>query len=285
MNKHFRWFLLSLVAATILVTGNSIFLMGKIAEGQNEVTDLYGIVADNSENAHVRINNILCQINPANYAYLQQISVKVIVPGGSGSGVLVSRRVAGILRTFVWTAGHVAVSLKTETGWDEATIYTEDRWGGLQTDSRAVKAKVVAYSPADEEDLALLEFVEDGAFPAYETVFTDKVQDVGTEVVHVGSTVGIYNSVSLGIVSQTDRDMGGKTFDQTSVMGYPGSSGGGVFLKDGSCIGLLTRGIGPGLNFIVPVRRMKAWAKTAGVEWAIDPSVPVPLSRTPLEIK
>jgi len=66
-------------------------------------------------------------------------------------------------------------------------------------------------------------------------------------------------------------------FDQTSTLGYPGSSGGGVYLKEnGACVGLLTRGMGPGLNFIVPARRLKTWAAAVGVMWALDPSVAMP---------
>ena len=68
-------------------------------------------------------------------------------------------------------------------------------------------------------------------------------------------------------------------FDQTSCMGYPGSSGGGVYLRDGKCIGLLTRGAGPGLNFIVPTRRIVKWAKLVKIEWAVNQSIKVPLVR------
>jgi hypothetical protein len=31
-----------------------------------------------------------------------------------------------------------------------------------------------------------------------------------------------------------------------------------------------------GFNFIVPLRRIHAWAKEAKIEWAIDPTVPMP---------
>ena len=40
-------------------------------------------------------------------------------------------------------------------------------------------------------------------------------------------------------------------------------------------MGMLTRGGGAGLNFIVPLRRILPWAKTMGVEWALDPTVKV----------
>ena len=47
-------------------------------------------------------------------------------------------------------------------------------------------------------------------------------------------------------------------------------------MRDGRCIGLLVRGAGAGLNFVVPSRRMLTWAKKMHVEWAMDPSIPVP---------
>ena len=52
-----------------------------------------------------------------------------------------------------------------------------------------------------------------------------------------------------------------KVFDQVTAVAFPGSSGGGMFLKDnGEYIGMLTQGVMKlqGFNFIVPVRRIHA---------------------------
>ena len=50
---------------------------------------------------------------------------------------------------------------------------------------------------------------------------------------------------------------------------------------------MLVRGAGEGFNLIVPIRRMHRWAKSAGVEWAIDPKVDLPsdeeLAKLPIE--
>ena len=208
------------------------------------------------------------------YGQLQSISVKVKVPGGSGSGVLFSRDGC----TFCWTAGHVVDTLRNEDGsWAPATIVREVRVDGLYQESVEIEAKVIAYSEADEcQDIAILELVT----PLSDsTIFAkDQVYPTGTSVVHVGSMRGLYNSVTLGIISQTDRDIleNGIMFDQTCAISHPGSSGGGVYLLDGQCIGLLVRGGNPGLGFIVPVRRMWAWAHKYNMEWALDPSVPMP---------
>ncbi len=221
------------------------------------------------------------------YSYLQDISVKVVVDGGSGSGVLFCREVAGEWKTFVWTAGHVAKNLqRADKTFKNAAIKFQRRYCGTILKEWEREAKVIACgNQYTGEDLALLEIV--GKYNSISSVeFSDnEVEIVGTEVIHVGSTAGFYNSMSLGIVSQTDREFRGKSYDQTSTMAYPGSSGGGVYTTDGKCIGLVTLGVGPGLNFYVPVRRMRAWAKKEGIEWAIDASVPVPLSRTPTELE
>ena len=93
--------------------------------------------------------------------------------------------------------------------------------------------------------------------------------------------------MTRGICSQVGRvlDLGtgdGVVFDQTTVTAFPGSSGGGVFLsertkeKAGQYVGMLVRGAGETFNLVVPVRRMRAYAKTENVLWAIDTDVKVP---------
>jgi hypothetical protein len=55
------------------------------------------------------------------------------------------------------------------------------------------------------------------------------------------------------------------------------NSGGGVFFKkDGRYVGMLVMGAGEGFNLIVPVRRMHSYAKSAGVDFTMDPSVEPP---------
>ena len=93
--------------------------------------------------------------------------------------------------------------------------------------------------------------------------------------------------MTSGIMSQVGRvlELGGgegTVFDQTTVPAFPGSSGGGVFLREdaeadaGKCVGLLVRGAGENFNLIVPIRRMHRWATENDVEWALDPSIEAP---------
>ena len=222
------------------------------------------------------------------YCALDDISVRIDVSDGAhGSGVLVTRQVGDVTRTYVWTAGHVVKFLQQSDGtFANATIYREYRDGGLYAYKATVRAKVIAYSAPEVEDLALLEILEDNYQPlCVSATFYEPVSPVGTPLIHVGSTLALYNSLSLGVISQTDRQMDGTNFDQTSVMGYPGSSGGGVYLTNGKCVGLLTRGCGAGLNFIVPARRMRVWANKVGIAWAMDTGVKVPLVRAPTSLE
>ena len=74
----------------------------------------------------------------------------------------------------------------------------------------------------------------------------------------------------------------GVVFDQTSAPAFPGSSGGGIFLTEssgdnsGRYTGMLVRGAGETFNLIVPVRRMRKWATSQNILWALDETLEVP---------
>ena len=70
-----------------------------------------------------------------------------------------------------------------------------------------------------------------------------------------------------------------KVFDQVTAVPSPARPAAACTSKtNGEYIGMLTQGVMQlqGFNFIVPVRRIHAWAKAAKIEWAIDPDVPMP---------
>ena len=87
-----------------------------------------------------------------------------------------------------------------------------------------------------------------------------------------------------GIYSQHGRiiaSLNKKIFDQTTVAAFPGSSGGGVYLKDdGRYVGMIVRGAGETFNLIVPIRRMVDWAKDNDMLWALDHKVAMPDRKT-----
>jgi hypothetical protein len=126
------------------------------------------------------------------------------------------------------------------------------------------------------------DFVQDSA----KFYLSDEIPPIGTNILHVGSLLGQQgsNSMTTGIVSQIGRVLtfGAHTviFDQTTATAFPGSSGGGVFMGEGEhtgeYVGMLVRGAGETFNLIVPVRRMKEFAKENDLMWALDPALEAP---------
>ena len=95
-----------------------------------------------------------------------------------------------------------------------------------------------------------------------------------------------------GIYSQHGRilkHLNKHVFDQTRCVAFPGSSGGGVYLKEENpkYVGMLVRGAGEGFNLIVPVRRMINYCEKHKIMWALDPKLPMPseddLKKVPIE--
>jgi len=231
--------------------------------------------------------------------HLQNISVTIKAEDGysrsEGSGVLITRDINGEKVTFVWTAGHVVDNLRNvreviDEGrprkiveFKDAQIVKELVESGRRVGEIKMDASVVKYSDADDgQDLALLmvrakDYGKDTA-KFYLKKGEDSIVPIGTRLYHVGSLLGQKgsNSMTTGIVSQVGRTLGKVEFDQTTVTAFPGSSGGGVFLQDGTYIGMLVRGAGENFNLIVPIRRIQAWAEENKLIWAIDPSVEAP---------
>jgi S1-C subfamily serine protease len=239
--------------------------------------------------------------------HLQNVSVTVHTNTGSGSGVVITRNVKvkptdteTVKANFVWTAAHVVDGLRSvrtivdpKTGTERkvvefapAFLVKELVENGRKVGEVKMEARVIKYSDADtNEDLALLmilkrDFVTDSAKFYLDG---DKTPKIGDELIHVGSLLGQggANSMTTGIISQVGRTInlsGGNVvvFDQTTCPAFPGSSGGGVFLKDGKYIGMLVRGAGETFNLIVPVRRIHSFAEKHNILWALDETLPVP---------
>lgn len=220
--------------------------------------------------------------------HLQDISVTIVTDRGEGSGVIMTRKFPnGESVNFIWTAAHVVDNLRKtrqiidpKTGTAKTVVEFDDALvvKGLTEDGRNVGkmelfAEVVRYSA--EEDLALLRLRKKNFVAATVEFYLGKeIPPISTELLHVGSLLGQLgsNSMTTGIMSQHGRLINKRVFDQTTVAAFPGSSGGGVYLKDGKMVGMLVRGAGETFNLIVPVRRMQKWAKSAKIEWAIDHS-------------
>jgi hypothetical protein len=246
--------------------------------------------------------------------HLQNVSVTIRAEGAfsasEGSGVIFSRKNSkGDLVNFVWTAAHVVGNLRSErkvlvegltktlVEFKDPVIIKEIRQNGRTVGRLQMDAEVLKYSDAtDGHDLALLRvrkfnFVTDSV-----TFYLDKkLPELGVDLLHVGSLLGQLgaNSMTDGIYSQHGRilkNLNKRIFDQTTCTAFPGSSGGGVFLKrdeNAKYVGMLVRGAGEGFNLIVPIRRMVGYCQEHKIMWALDGSVEMPsedeLEKMPVE--
>ena len=231
--------------------------------------------------------------------HLQDISVTIKSESGyqksEGSGVLITREIEGQKVTFVWTAAHVVDNLRNvrtvvdETGasvqlieFEDAQIVKELSEEGRRVGEMKMDARVVKYSDYEHgHDLALLMVrAKDYGKAGAEFYLNEKEEiiPIGTQLFHVGSLLGQMgaNSMTSGIISQVGRVESKVEFDQTTVTAFPGSSGGGVYLTNGSYVGMIVRGAGENFNLIVPIRRMKKWANENGLLWALDPKQKMP---------
>lgn len=225
-------------------------------------------------------------------AYLQDISVTVSADGGTGSGVVKTTRDGQV---YVWTAAHVVSGLRkprtvvdpksgssrTVVEFDDAKVMKKYVEEGRDVGQVELYAEVIKYSNAnDGEDLALLRVRKKNFATEGVSFYLEKEPPaVGAELYHCGSLLGEFGSNSFvrGMVAQHGRLIKGKVYDQADLNAFPGSSGGGVFLKsDGRLVGLVVRGAQGGFTLLAPARRMAAWAKKAKVEWAVKDDVAPP---------
>ena len=244
--------------------------------------------------------------------HLQNVSVTIRSEGewsaGEGSGVIFTRKDAkGNQVNFVWTAGHVIDNLrktrktvvdgtpKTIVEFKDPMVVKEIRQNGRTVGRLQMDAEVLKYSDADNgHDLALLRVRKFNFVTDTVTFYLDKkIPPLGEDLLHVGSLLGQMgaNSMTDGIYSQHGRlikSLNKHVFDQTTCTAFPGSSGGGVYLKkDARYVGMLVRGAGEGFNLIVPVRRMVDYCQKHKIMWALDKNVAMPtedeLKKLPIE--
>ena len=228
-------------------------------------------------------------------------SVFVMTGKGTGSGPVVVRDDDA----FVWTAAHVVTPLRTlrtvidsETGtpkvlacYADPVVGVEGYQTGCKTSQHMYYAEILRMSP--EEDLALLHVRERGVFRKG-VCFTGPHEHFApdTPIFHVGSMDGLpgANSISHGHLARAGRRRHNKFYDQINLTALSGSSGGGVYLENGRCIGILVQGLtetSDGVNLMVPAWRMWEYARRTNCLWALDATVPVPgleaMQATPVE--
>ncbi len=167
---------------------------------------------------------------------------------GQGSGVIFSRE------GLVLTNAHVIEK-------------TDQLIVGL-SDGRRVLGNVVGEDSLT--DLAVIKLKAKGPWPTAQLGNSDNLK-VGDWAIAVGNPFGLENTVTLGIISNLNRDVAqlgisDKRIDliQTDAAINPGNSGGPLLNSVGEVIGINTlvrSGPGAGLGFAIPINRARKIAK------------------------
>jgi serine protease Do len=116
------------------------------------------------------------------------------------------------------------------------------------------QVRIVAIDPF--LDLALLQAQELGTLGVAHVYFGDSdLVRVGQEVFAIGAPLGLERSVSSGIVSSTQRNLGGILYVQTTAAINPGNSGGPLFDIQGRVIGVINAKVfgAEGVGFAIPI--------------------------------
>jgi S1-C subfamily serine protease len=181
-----------------------------------------------------------------------------------GTGVLIHR----YGHTYVLTAAHVIdCELAARTNLDQraymAIVQGTNEW----------KAYAIQWS--DKHDLALLRLEGVGLVGKSAKLLDPKIEPlIGTKVLHAGNLFGRHiNSFSAGVISRqyVVSELTPQIFlDQTTLVVYPGSSGGGVFDYSGRYIGMVSQMRAPNVNFIVPMRVINDWIDDYDLFWLLD---------------
>jgi len=170
------------------------------------------------------------------------------VERGQGSGVIFDQQ------GYVLTNAHVVEN-------------TDQLMVGLP-DGRRVSGRVIGQDSVT--DLAVVQLETRGPWPTAPLGDSDGLK-VGDWAIAVGNPYGLENTVTLGIVSNLNRNVSqlgiaGKRLDliQTDAAINPGNSGGPLLNSKGDVIGINTlvrSGPGAGLGFAIPINRAQSIAK------------------------
>lgn len=156
-------------------------------------------------------------------------------------------------------------------------------------DGRRVAGRVLGQDTLT--DLAVIRLAESGPWPTAPLGDSDRLQ-VGDWAIAVGNPFGLENTVTLGIVSNLNRNVSqlgisGKRLDliQTDAAINPGNSGGPLLNAAGEVVGINTlvrSGPGAGLGFAIPINRARAIAGQLVAQGrASHPMVGIGLSSVP----
>ncbi len=136
------------------------------------------------------------------------------------------------------------------------------------TDGRKFKGKVIGQDSIT--DLAIVKLSGQGPWPKAILGNSSQIQ-VGDWAIAVGNPFGLENTVTLGIISNLNRNVSqlgiyDKRFNliQTDAAINPGNSGGPLLNERGEVVGintLIRSGPGAGLSFAIPINKAQEIAK------------------------
>jgi serine protease Do len=149
----------------------------------------------------------------------------------------------------------------------------------LLTDGRAATAKVLGSDKDTDLALIKLEGLTDSPTPPYASFGDSRALKEGDFVMAMGAPWGLNRSVSIGIVSCTNRYLEGVSeyshWIQTDAAINPGNSGGPLVNTEGQVVGINARGtsgFAEGLGFAIPsetAQIMVSQLRAKGhVDWA-----------------
>ncbi|MFW6089342.1 MAG: S1C family serine protease [Gemmatimonadota bacterium] len=123
----------------------------------------------------------------------------------------------------------------------------------VRLSSGDVYDRVSVLAVDERRDLAVLK-VSGFGLPTLHLGNSDSVR-IGTDVIAIGSPLGLENTVSTGIVSGRRTEPKGFQLLQITAPASTGSSGGPVMLRDGRVVGIAASQFrnGQNLNFAVPI--------------------------------
>ena len=158
------------------------------------------------------------------------------------------------------TNAHVVTDGEGEDRKEAKAVYVEF------PDRNVVAAKIVGFDPF--ADIALLEVEPDGFALHPLELGDDSELAVGQPVAAIGSPFGEQQSLSVGVISATDRSVGSLTqFQiegaiQTDASINPGNSGGPLLDAGGRVVGInqqieTNSGANDGVGFAVPISAVK----------------------------
>lgn len=162
---------------------------------------------------------------------------------------------------FIDSDGTAVTNYHVLDGGSSAKITLSD--GGQIYDVEGV------YDYDKERDIALIK-IKGSGFPYLETADSDDIKG-GATVYAIGSPLGLSNTISQGIISNTDRTINGQNYIQISAAISNGSSGGALINTYGKVIGI-TSGeaaqstssgtiTGQNLNLAIPINCIKSLKK------------------------